>query len=103
MTLATRPQDTRFAIIALAIFAGSAIGVSRLQPCLAEKTHAVKDADDVYLFPPPSELRIATLGYVAATVDILWGTLLVQYGTHWGEHRSFPSLEQYLDALVGLD
>jgi tetratricopeptide (TPR) repeat protein len=48
-------------------------------------------------------LRIATLGYVAATTDLLWGRLLVENGVHWSEHRPFRDLEHYLDAIVELD
>jgi len=80
-----------------------AFGVSRLQPLLSSELHSIKDTDDVYPFPPPPVLRLATLGYVAATTDVLWGKLLVENGQHWGEHRPFGDLEHYLDAIVELD
>jgi hypothetical protein len=78
-------------------------GVVRFQPRLAAETAAVKAREDVYLFPPPAELRAATLGYVAAATDLLWAKLLVEYGTHWSEKRPFPDLNRYLDAIIALD
>jgi len=78
-------------------------GVARFQPRLAAETAAVKAREDVYLFPPPAELRAATFGYVAAATDLLWAKLLVDYGSHWSEKRPFPDLNRYLDAIVALD
>ena len=80
-----------------------ALGVSRVQPRLARELHTIKDSDDVYPFPPPPVLRLATLGYVAAMTDVLWAKLLIEHGSHWGEHRPFLNLEHYLDAIVELD
>ncbi len=96
----SRARATMLAVLA---FLALAFGVSRLQPRLAAQLHGIKDTDDDYLFPPPPVLRVATLGYVAATTDVLWGKLLVENGTHWTEHRPFGDLELYLDAIVGLD
>jgi hypothetical protein len=78
-------------------------GVARLQPRLASETASIKEREDVYLFPPPAELKVATMGYIAATTDLLWAKLLVEYGIHWSEHRPFPDLNRYLDAIVALD
>jgi hypothetical protein len=78
-------------------------GVARLQPRLARETVEIKAREDVYLFPPPAELRVATLGYVAAMTDLLWAKLLVEYGIHWSERRPFPDLNRYLDAINELD
>jgi len=102
MSVAASPR-ARETTLALACFALCALGVSQLQPRLAGELHAIKDTDDIYPFPPPSILRLATLGYVDATTDTLWGKLLVEHGSHWVEHRPFNDLEQYLDAIVALD
>jgi hypothetical protein len=98
---ASASRSRAFAVALL--FALLIAGVARLQPRLAETAASVKAREDVYLFPPPQELRVATLGYVAAATDLLWAKLLVEYGTHWAEHRPFPDLNQYLDALMALD
>ncbi len=99
----TAASDRRFAAYAAVAFAALAGTVARLQPGLATELHTIKETDDVYPFPPPPLLRLATLGYVSATTDILWGKLLVENGVHWSEHRVFPDLEHYLDAIVGLE
>jgi hypothetical protein len=78
-------------------------GVARLQPRLARTVASLKVREDVYVFPPPGELRTATLGYLAAASDLLWAKLLVEYGIHWAEKRAFPDLNRYLDAMVALD
>jgi hypothetical protein len=98
-----REQSSLQTLMVALLFAASALGVARLQPRLAKTTAAIKAREDVYLFPPPSELRAATLGYVAATTDLLWAKLLVEYGIHWSEHRPFPDLNRYLDAINTLD
>ncbi len=93
----------RDALVAALLFVGCASGVAWLQPSLAARTARIKAREDVYVFPPPRELRAATLGYVAAATDLLWAKLLVEYGIHWSEHRPFPDLDRYLDALLALD
>jgi hypothetical protein len=85
------------------LFVALVSGVARLQPRLARQTAEIKAREDIYLFPPPAELRAATLGYVAATTDLMWAKLLVEYGIHWSDHRPFPDLDRYLDAIVALD
>lgn len=88
---------------AIVLAAAGVAGVAAIQPGLASEIHAAKARDDVYLFPPPAELRIATLGYRAAFVDILWADLRVQYGMHFAEKRPFPDVTHYLDALLELE
>jgi hypothetical protein len=53
--------------------------------------------------PPPAELRVATLGYDAASVDLLWAKLLVEYGIHWSERRDFLDIPKYVDAIIALE
>lgn len=81
----------------------AAVGVARTQPRLAATAHDVKGGDDVYALLPPSQLHAATLGWSAATVDILWADLLVEYGTHWAEHREYKTIPQYVDAILELE
>jgi hypothetical protein len=65
--------------------------------------HDIKMRSDVYLLPPPKHLAVLTLGYKAATVDLLWAKLLVEQGIHALERRAFPDLENYLDSIVELE
>jgi hypothetical protein len=46
---------------------------------------------------------VATLGWDAAAVDILWSTLLVVHGTHWSERREFLGTPNYADAILELE
>ena len=43
------------------------------------------------------------LGWDAATVDVLWAKLLVEYGTHFSEHREFTEIPRYVDAILELE
>jgi hypothetical protein len=86
--------------IALALLAAG--GVAATQPGLARTVHQVK-RDDVVAFPPPEQLRAAVLGWNAAAVDLLWSSLLVEYGVHFSEHRDFTELPRYFDAILGLE
>jgi len=81
----------------------AAVGVARTQPRLAATAHDVKERDDVYVLPPPAQLHVATLGWDAAAVDLLWAKLLVEYGIHWSEHREFKEVPKYVDAILELE
>jgi len=93
----------RDAVAAVAVALAGAATVAVVQPGLASELHAAKAREDVYLFPPPAELRVATLGYRAAVVDMLWVKLRVEYGMHFGEKRPFPDVDHYVDALLELE
>ena len=93
----------REAVVAALLLAGGASLVAVTRPGLAAVAHRVKQRDDVYTLPPPGELRLLSLGYDAALVDTLWAKLLVEYGTHWGEHRAFEDVPHYLDAILALE
>jgi len=103
MTATPRPRGVGGVGAVVLLLVAFVSGVARLQPRLARETAEVKAREDVYLFPPPAELRAATFGYVAAATDLLWAKLLVEYGVHWSEHRPFPDLNRYIDALQALD
>lgn len=89
--------------IAALLVSSSVGGLAYTQPRLSATAHEVKASDDVYALPPPSELRLATLGWNSAAVDLIWSSLLVDYGTHWAEHRDFKTIPQYVDALLALE
>jgi tetratricopeptide (TPR) repeat protein len=93
-------NDVLGAIVAAAM---GVAGVALTQPSLARGIHAAKEREDVYLFPPPAQLEVGTLGYKAATVDMLWVKLRVEYGMHFVEQRPFPDVTHYMDALLALE
>jgi hypothetical protein len=88
---------------AVMLFMVAVAGIARTQPRLAMAAHTVKERDDVYALPPPAHLRAAVLGWDAAAVDLIWAKLLVDYGTHWSEHREFRVVPQYADAILALE
>jgi predicted Zn-dependent protease len=93
-------SETLTAALLVLLAAG---GVAYTQPRVATTAHEVKASDDVYDLPPPSQLRAAALGWDAAAVDLLWSSLLVEYGSHWSEHRDMKTIPQYVDAILALE
>ncbi|HLK37164.1 MAG TPA: hypothetical protein VKU41_10470 [Polyangiaceae bacterium] len=81
----------------------AALGVARTQPPLAATAHQVKEGDDIYALPPPGVLHVATLGWDATAVDLIWAKLLVEYGIHWSEHREMTDIPSYVDAILVLE
>jgi hypothetical protein len=94
---------TRSDLAGALLFVACAAGVAVLQPRLAKRAHDIKEVGDVYPLPPPAELHVATLGWDAAWVDLLWSQLLVDYGIHWTEHREFLETPHYADAILELE
>lgn len=92
------PSATGFVLLVAA--AGC---VAATQPRLAALAHSAKEREEVYALPPPVPLHVATLGWDAAAVDLLWSNLLMEYGTHWEEHRDFKSVPNYVDAIIELE
>jgi hypothetical protein len=88
---------------AVLLMASAAAGVAATQPRLATTVHEVKEGYDLVAFPPPAQLRAAMLGWDAAAVDMLWAKLLVEYGTHFSEHRDFVEIPRYVDAILELE
>ncbi|CAN5736633.1 hypothetical protein BH11MYX4_BH11MYX4_51010 [soil metagenome] len=95
----SRPSLLPGALVALV----GVIGIAIVQPSLAEKTHKIRQRDDVFLLPPPAQLRAMTLGYRAAGADLVWAKLILEYGLHWQEKRSFPDVTRYIDGIIALE
>jgi hypothetical protein len=89
--------------VPIAVMLVAIAGVAATQPRLARITHKVKERGDVYALPRPAQLHMATLGWDAAAVDLLWSKLLVEYGVHWSEHRDFLAAPTYIDAILELE
>jgi hypothetical protein len=97
--MSARPTIVPGIVIALV----GAIGIAILQGPLATSTHNVRQRDDVFLLPPPTQLRAMTLGYRAAATDLVWAKLLLEYGMHWQEKRPFPDVTRYIDGVIALE
>jgi hypothetical protein len=70
---------------------------------LFEQNQQVKEKDDSYPLPPPSQMRLATLGYDAAAADMIWAYLLVSQGLHFSEKRKFENAARYFETIFELD
>lgn len=96
-------MNARGALVAFLLALGGVAGISLVQPSLARSAHKVRQRDDVFLLPPPAELRAMTLGYRAATTDLLWAQLLLEVGLHWQEKRPFPYITRYIDGILSVE
>lgn len=68
------------------------------------ETHGrVKETHDVYLLPPPSQVKTLALGYDAAVADVLWAHTLVAQGLHLTERRRYDNVLRLYDAINELD
>ncbi len=88
---------------AVLLLMGSVMGISGTQAGLAKSIHKLRQRDDVFLLPPPNELRVMSLGYRAAGTDLLWAKLLLEYGLHGQEKRAFPDVGRYIDGVIALE
>jgi hypothetical protein len=71
-------------------------------PLYARYRKAQTEAD-VYPLPPPDQTYVASLGYHSALADLIFGHVLVSYGLHFQEQRSFELVGDYLETIVRLD
>ncbi|MDB4942334.1 MAG: hypothetical protein JWP97_1868 [Labilithrix sp.] len=95
-------RSRELGMVLVAAFLGCA-GVALVQPPLATAAHTQRQRDDVFLLPPPAEVRAMSLGYRSATADVLWAKLILEYGLHWQEKRPFPDATRYVDAILALE
>jgi hypothetical protein len=79
------------------------LGIALTQPGLARNVHKLHQRDDVFLLPPPAQLRAMSLGYRSAAADMLWAKLLIEYGIHGQEKRPFPDVTRYVDGIIALE
>lgn len=88
---------------ALALLALSAIAVALVQQRAAIACFAAKEKDDVYLLPPPDQLKAMTLGYRSAAADLLWADVLVTQGFRLQEKRHYDTIVPLVQAVNELD
>ena len=96
-------KSQRGVLAAALLVMSSILGISGTQPGLAKSIHKLRQRDDVFLLPPPNELRVMSLGYRAAGTDLLWAKLLLEYGLHGQEKRAFPDVGRYIDGIIALE
>ncbi len=99
------PEGARWGYVTALLGVLAIAAVALVQPGLVRDAAGQRDKTDLFLLPPPDELRVMSLGYNSALCDILWGQMLVEYGRHWVEKRAFQSVDvqRFLDGLLALD
>jgi hypothetical protein len=95
----------RAGLVAALTAAASLAGIVGFQPALARDATLARSKADIFLLPPPRELKAMSLGYRSALCDLLWAKLLVEYGRHWSEKRTLQheDLVRFLDGIIALD
>jgi hypothetical protein len=90
-------------LLALAALA-LGIGILSLERAtLADAHHRITQKHDVYLLPPKHQAVAWSLGYRAATADLIFGHVLVSAGIHLSEKRYFEFAAPYLETVNELD
>lgn len=95
-------SDRRGEKLAIASAVLCAVLIGLIQPSLAKKVFKVRLRDDTVALPAPHRVKTMTFGYRTAGADLLWAALLVEHGLHASEHRTFPSAEPYIRAIIEL-
>jgi hypothetical protein len=87
----------------LVVIAAGLVALALIQPLLAARVRNVKARDSVSALPPPKQVKVMSLGYKQATVDLLWAQLIVEWGLAHQEKRAFPDLTRYIDAILEIE
>ncbi|MFO0661211.1 MAG: hypothetical protein U0165_15470 [Polyangiaceae bacterium] len=81
----------------------SILGIAGTQPIVAKRLARVHERSDIYPLAPPDQLPLLSLGYRAATADLIWAYVLVAQGLRMVERRKFDHGPKYFDAIYALD
>jgi len=87
-------------LIAVAL---SILGIATVQKRVANACAKAKETDEVYLLPPPDELKAMSLGYRSAVADLMWANVLVTQGFRLTERRHYDTIVAMLDGITSLD
>ncbi len=87
----------------LGLACASAAGVAATQHHAATIGSKVKERGEVYLLPPPDELKVMSIGYRAALADVLWANLLVTQGFRTQERLRYSNVVPGLESISELD
>ncbi len=98
-----RSPRRRGALTSIVVALIGITGIGFVQPWLARSAYKLKQRDDVFLLPPPEQLRVLTLGHRAAVTDLLWAKLILEWGLHAQEKRAFPDAVRYIDGILALE
>jgi len=93
-------RDVLVGAVAILLCAG---GLHFFQQSASRKYEELGRESDIYALPRQEHLMVMSLGFHAATADLLFGRTMVAAGIHFAEHREFEHLEAYLKAILALE
>lgn len=98
-------KKARAGLVGTLVGLAALTGIVLVQAPLASDAKRARTKADIFLLPPPRELKLMALGYDSALCDLLWAKLLVEYGRHWAEKRTLEhaDLVRLLDGILVLD
>jgi hypothetical protein len=86
-----------------AIAVASALGAAALRLVAHEQAQAAETYEDVYYLPPPSWLRVLSLGHREALADLLWCRALVYLGDEFAHQGEVRFVFDYTESMLALD
>lgn len=90
-------------VVAAVLALASAGGIAAFQAPAARHCRDIKEQTDVYVLPPPEQLRISSLGYRSAVADLMWADVMVTQGFRLQEKRRYDTLIPQLEGIAELD
>ncbi|MFO0556282.1 MAG: hypothetical protein U0271_48340 [Polyangiaceae bacterium] len=90
-------------LVAVAALAAGAALAAMTQLPLRVIHQRIHETSEAYLLPPPEHVARMSLGYRAATADVLWANVLVTHGLRLGEQRRHDLAANYIEAINELD
>lgn len=96
-------RDRRSVLGTLAILLLAGIGAASMRPAAMQRYLANVRYEDVYYLPPPTWLRVFSLGHEEALADLIWMRALVYFGDELTNRGEVAHVFDYGDAILTLD
>lgn len=89
--------------LSVALLLGAVLSGRPLRLAAAERHQQTQRYEDIYYVPPPSWLRVFSLGHDEALADLLWMRALVNFGDEVKHMGEVAHALDYAEAIVTLD
>lgn len=66
-------------------------------------TGQVSVEEKTWFLPPPTALKVASIGFHGMAADLVWLLTIQYFGTHFETDHQFPELRRLLDTVAALD
>jgi len=96
-------RDLSSVLRVLAVLLIASVGAALLRGPAMRGYLAGERYEDIYYLPPPTWLRVFSLGHEEALADLIWMRALVYFGEELGERGDVSHVFEYGDAIVTLD